>query len=188
MMSFSSSVANKLAENRTEVTTIKQRHYFTSCKTGVGTESVTQPWHHEASLFKMKILTNAHRTVKVLEFYTVITHWQEMLSNMCLNWALSRWTRNLIRNIIINKQGTRKNRWWRRQSLWKWHSLLRFKETTAYIFHNWYKPTQHTNALVWVWAKHLDTLKLFIINNALCLVFYSKLHTSKCAIILIYTF
>jgi len=43
MLSFIPSVANKLAENRTEITTIKHRHYFSSCKTGMGTESVTQP-------------------------------------------------------------------------------------------------------------------------------------------------
>lgn len=110
-----------------------------------------------------------------------------MLNNICLNWALSRWNRNLIRNTIINKQCTRKNRWWRHQSLWQWHSLLCFKESTAYIFHHWYKPTQHTTALVWVWAKHLDTLKLLITNNALCWVLYLKLQTSKCTIILIYT-
>ena len=187
MLSFSSSVANKLAEKRTKVTTIKHRHYFSSRKTGVETESVTQPWHHETILFKTKILTNAHRTVKVMEFYTAITYWQEMLSNICLNWALSRWTRNSIRNMIIYKQHTRKNRWWRHQSLWQRHSLLCLKETTAHIFHEWYKPTQHTTALIWVWAKYLDTLKLFIINSALCLVFYSKSHASRCIIILIYT-
>ena len=68
MLPFSSSAAKKLAENRTEVTTIKHRHYFASCKTGVGTESVTQAWHHEAILFKLKILTYAHRTVKFWNF------------------------------------------------------------------------------------------------------------------------
>jgi hypothetical protein len=43
MLAFSASVANKLAENRIQVITIKHRHYFASYKTGVGTERVKQP-------------------------------------------------------------------------------------------------------------------------------------------------
>jgi hypothetical protein len=57
---------------------------------------------------------------------------------------------------------------------------IHFSLTTEINQHN-------TTALVVAWAKHLDTSKLFIINNALSLVLYSKLHTSKCITILIYT-